>query len=134
MLRLLRLPARCVLVCDEFARLGVQGRAALDLLAVGREFGKRVILSSREPSDFGELRHHALDQAAQAAACVLAFPQGARDASPKRCAATRTLVRVLGRLERERAGGREMSAVASAGVNTHGYAKTTVKGQKVTVY
>jgi hypothetical protein len=81
MLRLLRLPAPCVLVCDEFARLGVQGRAALDLLSLGREFGKPVILCTQGPSDFGELGQHALDQAAQDAAWVLAFRQGTRDST-----------------------------------------------------
>jgi hypothetical protein len=54
-----------VLLCDEFARLGVQGRAALELLALGREFGKAVILATQGPSDLGELGPHALDQAAQ---------------------------------------------------------------------
>jgi hypothetical protein len=68
MLRLLRLPVPWVLICDEFARLGVQDRAALDLLSLGREFGKPVILCSQGPSDFGELGAHALDQAAQDAA------------------------------------------------------------------
>jgi hypothetical protein len=81
MLRLLHLPEPCVLICDEFARLGVQGRAALDLLSLGREFGKPVILSTQGPSDFGELGHHALDQAAQDAAWVLAFRQGTRDST-----------------------------------------------------
>jgi hypothetical protein len=81
MLRLLRLPEPCVLICDEFARLGVQGRAALELLSLGREFGKPVILCTQGPSDFGELGHHALDQAAQDAAWVLAFRQGTRDST-----------------------------------------------------
>ena len=81
MLRLLRLPAPCVLICDEFARLGVQGRAALDLLALGREFGKPVILCTQGPSDFGELDAHALDRAAQDAAWILAFRQGTRDST-----------------------------------------------------
>lgn len=81
MLRLLRLPVPCVLICDEFARLGVQGRAALELLALGREFGKPVILSTQGPSDLGELGPHALDQAAQDAAWLLAFRQGTRDSA-----------------------------------------------------
>jgi hypothetical protein len=79
MLRLLRHPSPCVLLCDEFARLGVQGRAALELLALGREFGKAVILATQGPSDLGELGHHALDQAAQDAGWILAFRQGTRD-------------------------------------------------------
>jgi hypothetical protein len=79
MLRLLRHPAPCVLMVDEFARLGAQGRAALELLALGREFGKPVILASQGPSDLGELGHHALDQAAQDAGWLLVFRQGTRD-------------------------------------------------------
>jgi hypothetical protein len=79
MLRLLRLPVPCVLICDEFARLGVQDRAALDLLSLGRELGKPVILCSQGPPDFGELSAHALDQAAQDVAWLLAFRQGTRD-------------------------------------------------------
>jgi hypothetical protein len=81
MLRLLRHPAPCVLLCDEFARLGVQGRAAIELLSLGREFGKPVVLCTQGPSDFGELGHHALDQAAQDASWILAFRQGTRDST-----------------------------------------------------
>jgi hypothetical protein len=79
MLRLMRQAAPCVLVCDEFARLGVQGRAALELLAMGREFGKPVVLLTQGPSDFGEMGHHALDRAAREAAWLLVFRQGTRD-------------------------------------------------------
>jgi hypothetical protein len=71
-----------VTLCDEFARLGAQGRAALELLALGREFGKPVIPCTQGPSDFGELGElgeHALDQAAQDASLLPAFRQGTRD-------------------------------------------------------
>jgi hypothetical protein len=81
MLRLLRHLAPCVLMCDEFARLGVQGRAAIELLALGREFRKTVILATQGPSDLGELGPHALDQAAQDAGWILAFRQGTRDST-----------------------------------------------------
>ena len=79
MLRLLRTPYPCWLIADEFARLGWQGRHAVDLLALGREFKKPVVLLSQGPSDFRELGPHALDQVAQDAAWVLAFRQGTRD-------------------------------------------------------
>lgn len=81
MLRLLRHPSPCWLIADEFARLGWQGRHAVDLLALGREFGKPVVLLSQGPSDFRELGPHALDQVAQDAAWILAFRQGTRDSA-----------------------------------------------------
>jgi energy-coupling factor transporter ATP-binding protein EcfA2 len=79
MLRLLRQPRPCWLIADEFVRLGWQGRHALELLAMGREFGKPVVLLSQGPSDFRELGPHALDQVAQDAAWIIAFRQGTRD-------------------------------------------------------
>jgi hypothetical protein len=79
MLRLLRLPEPSLLLVDEFARLGVQGRAALELLSLGREFKKPVVLCSQGPSDLDELSQHALAEAAQNAAWLLAFRQGTRD-------------------------------------------------------
>jgi hypothetical protein len=79
MLRLLRQPHPCWLIADEFARLGWQGRHALDLLALGREFKKPVVLMSQGPSDFREISPHALAQAAQDAAWILCFRQGTQD-------------------------------------------------------
>ena len=79
MLRLLRQPHPCWLIADEFARLGWQGRHALDLLALGREFRKSVVLLSQGPSDFKDIGPHALEQAAQDAAWVVCFRQGTLD-------------------------------------------------------
>jgi hypothetical protein len=78
-LRLLRQPASAWLIADEFARLGWQGRHALELLALGRESRKPVVLRAWGSSDFRELGPHALDQMAQNAEWILAFRQGTRD-------------------------------------------------------
>jgi hypothetical protein len=50
MLRLLWLPGPWLLLVDEFARLGVQGKAALELLSLGREFCKPVVPCETNPS------------------------------------------------------------------------------------